>query len=224
MAWMLDWLFPPRCPFCRHFLPKGEGPVCRDCLEHLPHCRERAEKHKPTFVDGVVCALVYEGAVRRAMHRYKFGGRLAYGKTFAGLLARRVEESGVASRVQAVCWVPCHRATRRERGYDQAEELARQTAARLGLPAAPLLKKVRHTPPMYQLDAAQRRANVLGAFAAGPEELHGLSVLLVDDIFTTGATFSECARVLREQGASHVYGAALAQTPRRPERNKQRTS
>ena len=86
------------------------------------------------------------------------------------------------------------------------------------------LKKVRHTPPMYQLDAAQRRANVLGAFAAGPEELHGLSVLLVDDIFTTGATFSECARVLREQGASHVYGAALAQTPRRPERNKQRTS
>ena len=197
---MLDWLFPPRCPFCRRFLPKGEGPVCRDCLEHLPHCRDRAEKHKPTFVDGVVCALVYEGAVRRAMHRYKFGGRLAYGKTFAGLLARRVEESGVASRVQAVCWVPCHRA------------------------AAPLLKKVRHTPPMYQLDAAQRRANVLGAFAAGPEELHGLSVLLVDDIFTTGATFSECARVLREQGASHVYGAALAQTPRRPERNKQRTS
>ena len=221
---MLDWLFPPRCPFCRRFLPKGEGPVCRDCLEHLPHCRERAEKHKPTFVDGVVCALVYEGAVRRAMHRYKFGGRLAYGKTFAGLLARRVEESGVASRDQAVCWVPCHRATRRERGYDQAGELARQTAARLGLPAAPLLKKVRHTPPMYQLDAAQRRANVLGAFAAGPEELHGLSVLLVDDIFTTGATFSECARVLREQGASHVYGAALAQTPRRPERNKQRTS
>ena len=58
MAWMLDWLFPPRCPFCRRFLPKGEGPVCRDCLEHLPHCRERAEKHKPTFVDGVVCALV----------------------------------------------------------------------------------------------------------------------------------------------------------------------
>ena len=77
---------------------------------------------------------------------------------------------------------------------------------------------------MYQLDAAQRRANVLGAFAAGPEELHGLSVLLVDDIFTTGATFSECARVLREQGASHVYGASLAQTPRRPERNKQRNS
>ena len=60
MAWMLDWLFPPRCPFCRRFLPKGEGPVCRDCLEHLPHCRERAEKHKPTFVDGVVCALVYD--------------------------------------------------------------------------------------------------------------------------------------------------------------------
>ncbi len=55
MAWMLDWLFPPRCPFCRRFLPKGEGPVCRDCLEHLPHCRERAEKHKPTFVDGGLC-------------------------------------------------------------------------------------------------------------------------------------------------------------------------
>ena len=76
---------------------------------------------------------------------------------------------------------------------------------------------------IFRLGLTTNRAS-LGAFAAGPEELHGLSVLLVDDIFTTGATFSECARVLREQGASHVYGAALAQTPRRPERNKQRTS
>ena len=112
-----------------------------------------------------------------------------------------------------VTWAPLSRKRRRERGYDQGELLARAMAKRLGLPAAATLVKARHTQPQSGLDSAEaRRANALGAYAIlNGAEVAGKRVLLADDVVTSGATLSECARTLLEAGAEFVWCVTLAQ-------------
>lgn len=210
---ILDWLFPPKCALCRRRLEPGQQGLCAVCRQSYPMLEDGWAKTKAPFLEGCVSVYVYEGQVRRAIHAFKYRGAVGRGSTFGRLLAQRVEQSGLAQRVQVVCWAPCHWKTKRQRGYEQAAEIARPLAKQLELPAMALLKKTRETRPMNRLSTpAARRANVLGAFEADcpPGSLEGLSVLIVDDVYTTGATLSECARVLREAGAAHVYGAAFA--------------
>ena len=109
-------------------------------------------------------------------------------------------------------WVPVSRLRRMKRGFDQVELLAKEVALQLGVQALPCLKKIRHTPPQSTLPtAAQRRANVLGAYVAtNPECIREKRVLLLDDIITTGATVSECAQTLLLAGAKEVRCAAIA--------------
>ena len=114
---------------------------------------------------------------------------------------------------ELITWAPLSRKRRRERGYDQGELLARAMAKRLGLPAVPTLVKARHTQPQSGLDSAEaRRANALGAYALLPgADVAGRHVLLADDVVTSGATLSECARTLLEAGAECVWCVTLAQ-------------
>ena len=115
-------------------------------------------------------------------------------------------------QVELVCPVPLHPRRQRERGFNQSELLARSLAAHFGAELAPhLLARVRDTAPQIDLPRAERQANVRGAFAVPkPEKAAGKSVLVVDDVFTTGATLRECARVLRRAGASRVLIFTLA--------------
>ena len=209
---LLDWLFPPRCALCGAFL-RGKEKTAQLC----PACagRERLKEGwkmgKFPFVAGSVCVYPYEGEVRRGVHRFKFRGAAQNGEIFGVLLASRVRETGLSEQIDLVCYVPCHPKVKRKRGYEQAQKLAKPLARELGLPLEPLLEKRRNTRPMYQLKAAQRRANVLGAYrAVCPEALAGQRILLLDDIITTGATVSECARVLQTAGAAQVLCAAVA--------------
>lgn len=215
--WIVDWLFPPRCALCRRPLERGGQGLCPDCQKNQEMMTESWSKTRAPFLEGCVSVYLYEGPVRRGIHAFKYRGAVGAGRTFGRLLAQRAEQSGLAARVQAVCWVPCHWKTRRRRGYEQAEEIARPMAEALGLPIMRLLKKTRNAKPMNKFSAAARRANVLGAFQADcpPGSLEGLSILIVDDVYTTGATLSECARALREAGAAHVYGASFARAGKR---------
>ena len=112
-------------------------------------------------------------------------------------------------------WVPVGSLRRLKRGYDQGKLLAMAVADELGTQAVPLLKKVRNTPPQSGIpDASRRRANVLNAYEAiNTPLLRGKSVLLLDDVLTTGATASECARILLTAGAKEVTFAAVAVAP-----------
>ena len=115
-------------------------------------------------------------------------------------------------------WVPVSAKRLRRRGYDQCQLLADSVRTELQILSTPCLKKIRHIKPQSRLrDAAQRKANVLGAFSViNPRQIAGKRILLLDDIVTTGATVSECARVLMTAGAKEVYCAAIAAA----ERNK----
>ena len=165
---LLDLLFPPKCPFCQSILETPADPVCPACQKSLPWLVGRAGERKVDFTRGCCSPLAYGGAVREAVHRYKFSGVRAYARPFGLLMAQCVQDRPEMA-ADLVTWAPLSRKRRRERGYDQGELLARAMAKRLGLPAVPTLVKARHTQPQSGLDSAEaRRANALGAYALLP--------------------------------------------------------
>jgi len=208
---LLRLLFPPKCLFCGALLPRDTEEVCERCRRTvLLDCRP-PRTEKGAFWAAAVAALPYEGAVRRTIQRFKYSGRQSYARPLARLMAYALE-TRLNEPYDLITFVPTSAHNVRTRGYDQAELLARELAGFTGKPEAALLRRVRRTRPMFGLRPAERRANVLGAFAlcCAPEEIRGRTVLIADDVLTTGATLSECARVLRENGAQRVLGVAAA--------------
>ena len=208
---LLDLLYPPRCPFCHRFLD-GEMRVCSRCERSLPYMPAGGLDRTFENLDECFSVLRYEGDVRKSLHRYKFGGVSAYAGCYAKLLAECIEDSAIYADV--VTWAPLSARRLRERGYDQARLLAEGAAEYMETPCLPLLKKRRHNAAQSGTKSAdERRRNVRGAYAyAGNTPLDGMTVLLVDDIVTTGATLDECAGVLRKAGAAEILALTLACT------------
>ena len=208
---LLDLLFPPKCVFCGRLLERGQKELCPRCQSELPWLEGAAAEQTGEFFSLCATPLRYEDKVRDSIRRYKFKGRQGYHKAYGRLVAQCVHDH-LAGRYDLVTWVPLSDKRRRERGYDQAFLLASAAALELGDVAVETLRKTRHNPAQSGIEgAAQRRANVLGAYLpVDPELVAGKRVLLVDDVVTTGATLSECARVLRSMGAADVVCAALA--------------
>lgn len=210
---LLDLLFPPKCPFCRTFLEKGEL-LCPDCQKGLPWLTATGGERNVEFTQSCVSALRYEGRVRKAIHRYKFSGVRAYSRAFGAIAAQTVQVHGLTADL--VSWPSLSKKRLRRRGYDQAELLACEVGKTLGLPVLRTVDKL-HRPAQSGIEGeAERRANLLGAYTAvEPEHFKGKTVLLVDDVVTSGATLAECARTLRTAGAEAVVCATLAQAGRR---------
>lgn len=206
---LLDLLFPPRCVFCRKFLKRGEKSVCPRCEATLPYANG-AERHGDFFT---VCVspLYYEGDVRESILRYKFHEATGYAKTYGRLMADCVREK-LSGRWDLISWVPLSRERYRERGYDQAMLLALACALELGDVAVSTLEKFKNVEKQSKIGSAEkRRANISGVYrVTDPELITDKRILLIDDIITTGATLSECARTLRDAGAREVLCAAIA--------------
>lgn len=211
VGFLLDLLFPPKCVFCGHILDRYEAAPCPVCQKSLPWLTEAAAEQKLEFCRLCVSPLRYQDKVRDSLRRYKFSGRQGYCRVYGPLLAQCVHDH-LEGQYDLITWVPLSARRRRSRGYDQARLLAEHTAKALGTAAVPTLRKVRHTTAQSGLDGeSARRANVLGAYeAAAPERIRGKRVLLIDDIVTTGASLSECARVLLTAGAEEVVCATAA--------------
>lgn len=211
LTWALDLLFPPKCPFCRSILADPRAPLCGGCQSRLPWLEGKHAESKVDFADGCISPLTYRGTVPESVRRFKFGGGRACGAAFGVLMAQCVRDH-CPEGADLITWAPVSSRRRRERGYDQAELLARRMGEELGLPVMPLLCKVRHTEPQSELKSdSARRANALGAYALLPESrVEGKRILLVDDVVTSGATLSECCRMLRQAGAEYVCCVTLA--------------
>ena len=163
--------------------------------------------------------LFYEGAVRESFLRFKFSGRDFYADVYGTWMAGRILDE-LGRGFDGVCWVPVSKKRRKSRGYDQSELLAKRVAKDLSLPTCAALQKHAERNPQSQLkDAALRQANASGAFSVRPDaDVSGKTLLLIDDIVTTGATLSECCRMLRQAGAKHVFCAAFASPRKEKER------
>lgn len=187
------------CPICALDW-RGRYGCCAACLQGL---------FAPLSLPGLTTLGYYRGSLARAVRAYKFGGARCLGSLFGDALAAAVTERDW--RPDVVCHVPLHAARRRQRGFDQAQLLARSLATGLGRPHQALLERRRATSQQAHLSAAGRRRNVQAAFRP-VAAAHG-TVLLVDDVFTTGATLASCAAQLRRAGANQVLLAATALAP-----------
>ena len=207
--WIGDLLFPPKCVLCGNVLEKEELDLCKDCRMDAPEYPNR--KSKRQFLDSFAAVWYYEGNVRKSLLRYKFHNARSFAAPYGRLLAMKLLEL-YPEGFDVLTWVPVSRLRKLRRGYDQVELLAKAVGKELGITPVPLLKKVRHNRPQSGIHgAAQRRANVLGAYRETDREaIAGRRILLLDDILTTGATAGECARVLKTAGAKEVHCAAVA--------------
>ena len=196
---MLDLFVPATCPGCGR---RGVAP-CTACWTHL---RPAPPAPPPDGLTACRALLVYDGVARDVVARVKYRNQRNALPWLASGMARLVERDIVPTTV--VTWPPTTTARRRHRGFDQAELLARGVAARLGLNARPLLERATATPQTGR--AASERLQV--AFSSRRQPTPA-SVLLVDDVITTGATLSTAAHALLNGGTRNVVGVAAARTP-----------
>ena len=205
----LDLLFPPKCPFCGKVLDRTG--ICPECEKALPWTTEA--QCLRMLPGGTRCAapLWYEDLAREGLLRFKFQGVSAAAEPLGALIAQCAAEQ-FSGEFDTVTWVPVSKKRLRKRGYDQAELLARAACRLWDTEPVRLLNKTVDNPAQSGIsDAAARRANVLGVYEACGD-VSGKRVLLMDDICTTGATLSECARVLKDAGAESVVCAAVSKT------------
>jgi ComF family protein len=220
---LLAALIAPPCAICTRVLDEPlDGAVCGDCWKAV------APRDTPVFSvsravpQGYALGL-YEGTLREIIHALKYERRRSVAPRLANLMA--THGRGVLAGVDAVVPVPLHRRRHRERGFNQADDLA----CGLGLPVLRALRRVKHTEPQVDLLAAARHSNVRDAFAirrgAGRASRAGFPfnattgakvVVLVDDVTTTGATLDACARVLLAAGAHEVRALTAARVVTAP--------
>ncbi len=221
LAGLLDLVFPPRCagcgkpghwlcPACLALVERLTPPLCPRCGEPVDEgwlCPRR--RRHPQQLDGLRSAAWHSGPVRAAIHRLKYRGQRVLAGPLAGILAEawRADPAPAGLLIP----VPLHPQRVRQRGFNQAALLARELGRALALPVdTQRLARIRHTPPQVGLSAAERLANVAGAFHYCGSKLAGQRVCLIDDICTTGATLEACAAALRQGGAGSVWAYTVA--------------
>lgn len=206
--WLLDLLFPPKCPFCGRV--RDRRGICPDCRRDLPWTEDPDQVQ--TLPGGLRCAapLWYEDLARDGLLRFKFGGAASAAEELGELIAACAAEC-FSGEFDVVSWVPVSGKRLRKRGYDQARLLAEAACRCWDTRPVRVLRKIRNNPAQSGLeDAAARRNNVRDVYEALPEAARGRRILLLDDIVTTGSTLGECARVLRQAGARSVVCGAAA--------------
>ena len=224
----LDALLPSHCLLCGA-CGQGALSLCAACEADMPRnmtcCTRcalplespaplcgRCIKHAPPW-DAAWVPFRYEWPLAQLESRFKFGGDLAAGRTLSMLWTASPAPHDLPD---AIVPVPLHRSRLRQRGYNQALELAKPLAKHFGVSVSrDALRRSRDTHAQTELTALQRRRNVRGAFVANPDGKAPGHVAVLDDVFTTGATLAECARVLKRAGAQRVDVWALARAPAR---------
>ena len=206
------------CAACFASLPWNRH-ACARCAIPLPaaaddagvaaHCGECLRKPPP--LRAACAAFIYAAPLDRLLPRFKFHQDLSAGRLLAQLMVQSLAE---AERPQALLPIPLHRARLRQRGYDQALELARPLARALRIPLLPdVLVRTRATAQQSRLDAAQRRRNLRNAFVVAARTTLPAHVALVDDVLTTGATVHAAAQALRRAGVARVDAWVCARVP-----------
>ncbi len=234
---VFQFLLPSQCPCCESFLEEGAGIVCPDCLSHIhwlepPFCSicgspfpSRVGESHPCsdcmrgkrYFQTARALGYYGGSLQKMIHRWKYEGKTHLTGPLVEWMASGLDRYWDPPRFDLLLPVPLHTRRLRERGFNQALLLAKGLSRRTGIPYRKgFLQKKSATTPQVELSGADRERAVKDAFClAGNEGLEGKSILLLDDVYTTGATVNECARILVAEGARRVDVLTLAHAVKR---------
>ncbi len=210
---LIDAHDPPLCPDCWLSLPVFVGPLCV-CGAPLPgssgEACGRCRRGRSVISMGASIG-PYAGPLRHSVRALKYGRRHRSAERLAQRLVSTSPCQAVLAASDLILPVPLHANRLRERGFNQAELLARAVSERTGVPLSRSLERQRDTPSQTRLSASERRRNVRNAFGLrGDREVRGAITVLLDDVTTTGATIRECARVLLDAGAREVRSITVA--------------
>lgn len=226
-------IFPENvtCDFCgEELVANTRYNLCAECMSHLPRTGEhiclscgvplsdeadfciRCENSDSDFAFNRA-PLVYEGEAKDAILALKFANKKYLAKTFGAMMSDEYLRRGINAEIAV--FVPMTEAEEKSRGFNQSELLAREVADRLSLPLLPALVKTKDTSSQKRLSADERAENLEGAFKCVFGEVKNRRILLIDDVFTTGATANSCAHALLKGGAREVFVLTCAVTPKK---------
>ena len=219
---LLDMVFPARCAVCDEVLPFGEKDICKNCKKKIQYLgnqvclccgkgvREEDEycydcrKRKHDFDQGR--ALFSYEFIRLSLYRFKYAGRKEYGRFYAKSIAREFQMQKQIWQPQALLPVPIHAKRRKKRGYNQAEEIALELGKIWNLPVITnLVYRTKNTRPMKEIVGTDRQNNLKKAFKLGTNDVKLNTIIIIDDIYTTGSTIDAVARECRKAGIEKIY-------------------
>jgi len=204
----LDLVLPPVCYVCGSSCSSKYG-LCCDCLDKVK--RERRFRDNKCGERAWSCCY-YRNAVKDCIHLFKYKGYVGLVDIFKDIMTEFIEKSELQKQVDLIVPVPMYPVKKRERTYNHAEILASSVSKTFDIPVeVKNLKKIKWTTSQSELDREKRLKNVRGSFlAVDKKAFSGRRILLIDDVYTTGATINECAKVLLATEAGHVSSLTLA--------------
>lgn len=224
----LNLVYPPTCALCGDLLGKDERYICAACDVLLPHVREPAcfkcgkeisdneaelcedcSRYERSFVRGFP-AMNYDETFKESIAAFKYHGKRDYGKYFAYEIARSRGKNIIEVNPEALIPVPLHKKKLRKRGCNQAEVIARELGLRLGIPVDDkILVRTANTLPQKKLNGIERENNLKNAFHSQKKRVKYNTIMLVDDIYTTGATVEACTKALHDVGVNDIYYTSI---------------
>ncbi|MFH2139066.1 MAG: ComF family protein [Candidatus Omnitrophota bacterium] len=209
LNYLLNIIFPAFCPICKIKISPQDQDICKDCLARLektglPVCISR--KNKQFFFEKTLSVFAYSGIARKCLHLIKYRRKTRLAKALAELMASFLDKHINTNDLDVIVAVPLHRAKFSTRGFNQAQILANTIGRRFNIPCScGSLLRIKKTGSQFDLSRKERLANVGNAFKCTKDHLFkNKKILLVDDIFTTGATLNECSRILKIAGAEKI--------------------
>ena len=203
------------CDTCEEKAPRILPPFCAKCSEPFSGAIDQEFtcancSHRALEFDAAISAYRSRGIIRVVMLKFKYGGQLHLRHPLGRWLLQALADDRIRDRTfDIIVPVPLHPARLRERGFNQAELLARILSAKIGVRMQPALERIRYTTTQTAFDRVERMENLRDAFRLR-KNIGDSRVLLVDDVLTTGSTLSECARILRKAGAQSVHAVTAA--------------
>lgn len=206
---LLDFVFPQHCLHCETFVEQSEM-LCEKCLDQLEFVGEISQEKLFTNsgLSQIFCAFRFDPVLQSVIHKWKYEGWTKLTPFLAGVMTKAVK----SSEFDLIAPVPLHRVKKRDRGFNQSELLAKFIAEQTSISHVPnAIRRRRYTKTQTKLSARERMKNVSEAFVVvKPEILQNKTVLLIDDVLTTGSTIGECANVALSAGANRVLGVTIA--------------
>lgn len=212
--YLIDFVLPNRCSFCGKFTAWNE-PVCQNCKDSIVFADYPIRQDENSVFTLCVSTCEYDGTARNGILNLKYHNGINTAKHLAPYLCELIKAHINISQIDLVTCVPMTRKRRARTGYNHADVVGKLVAELIAKPYdGKLLKRISNAPIQHLLSAEERRKAVKDTYfpAKKKTKLNGKTVLLVDDIITTGSTLSECASVLKSMGADNVYCATLAKT------------